>query len=320
MGVIRERHDEPMDDLAVLLELARRQFGTLSTNQAASVGFGEHDLRHLCAKAVLRRAEHGVYVVGGSPVSFEQQAWAALLACGPDALLSHYSAALLWEFPNVLDQPPLHVLVERGRIVRRSGIAAHRTKTLPTADRTTRSGVPVTSAARTLVDLSGWMSVGQIARALDDGIRRGVLGLRAVARCVSRLQAGPGRRTSVVRMLLDERLERFEPGESALESRIHRAIVEAGLPEPVAQHEVSVAGSLYRIDFAYPDVMLGIEVDGFDVHRVRTAFDHDRRRSNALQNRGWRLLHFTSAHSDGEVARTVGAALRQAHEPLARTA
>lgn len=305
-------NDGPMDALEELLGIARYQSGVVSLSQARSLGLGHNALHRLRERHVLCSVGQGVYVVGGSPTSFEQRAWRALLACGPGALLSHYSAALVWQFPNVLDEPPLHVVVERGRIVRRSGILAHRTKLLPPADQTTRNGVPVTSAQRTLVDLSGWMSVGQVARALDDGIRRDTLGVRSVARCLSRLAAGPGRRTSVVRMLLEERREHFEAGESGLETRVHRAIVEAGLPEPVAQHEVSVAGSLYRIDFAYPDVMLGIEVDGFDVHRVRTAFDHDRRRGNALQNRGWRLLHFTSAHSDAEIARTVENALRHA--------
>ena len=93
--------------------------------------------------------------------------------------------------------------------------------------------------------------------------------------------------------------------------RFLRAIVGAGLPEPVQQHPVSVGGRQYRIDLAYPEHKVAIEIDGWEYHRSRSAFDDDRTRANDLVVAGWHVLRFTSGTTDAQAAATVAAALSQ---------
>jgi very-short-patch-repair endonuclease len=95
----------------------------------------------------------------------------------------------------------------------------------------------------------------------------------------------------------------------ANEMRVLRAIVSYGNPEPVQQHWVRLGTRRCRIDLAYPDFRVAIEVDGWDAHRSRTAFDRDRARENDLVVAGWRVLRFTSNSAPSEIGVTVDAAL-----------
>lgn len=181
---------------------------------------------------------------------------------------------------------------------------------VPDEDRAIRSGIPVTSAARTIVDLTGYQSLGQLARILDGAtVVRHLTTVTAVEACLVRLEAGPWRRTSVLRTLIDERKEGDVLMESNLERRFFAALIERNLPRPAAQHTVVVGTRGYRLDFAYVAERIAIEVDGYSVHAGRTAFDHDRHRANELVARGWTVLRFTSNSSRGHIASTVEAAL-----------
>jgi very-short-patch-repair endonuclease len=80
--------------------------------------------------------------------------------------------------------------------------------------------------------------------------------------------------------------------------RFARAIVDGGLPEPVLQHPVSVGNCRYRIDLAYPEFKIAIEIDGWEYHSSRSAFDDDRSRANDLVVAGWQVLRFTSSMVD----------------------
>lgn len=113
--------------------------------------------------------------------------------------------------------------------------------------------------------------------------------------------SAPGRRLAAVQELLVERLPGYDPGESDLETRVLRLIVRNGLPVPVQQHRVRVAGRTFRVDLAYPDVRLAIELDGWEFHRTRTAFDQDRSRANALVVGGWTVVRFTSRSTEDEI-------------------
>jgi len=89
------------------------------------------------------------------------------------------------------------------------------------------------------------------------------------------------------------------------------ALVAAGLPAPLQQYRVRLNGRTFRIDLAYPERRVAIELDGWDCHRTRSAFDADRARADALVVDGWTLLRFTSRSSDAEIVGCVAAALEQ---------
>jgi very-short-patch-repair endonuclease len=109
--------------------------------------------------------------------------------------------------------------------------------------------------------------------------------------------------------LLAERIAGPSLGESELEGRAFRVLRAAGLPDPVAQFRVRIAGAVYVLDMAYPQVKVGIELDGWTFHGSRSAFDADRVRGNVIRNSGWHILQFTSRTSDAELADTVAEAL-----------
>jgi hypothetical protein len=97
--------------------------------------------------------------------------------------------------------------------------------------------------------------------------------------------------------------------ESVLEDFVHGALERFGLPVPVVQHRIVVAGRNRRIDLCYPESMLALEPIGFDRRRFRQRFDEDALRGNELQLAGYRVLYFTSAFTDWKVATQVAEAL-----------
>jgi hypothetical protein len=259
-----------------------------------------------------------VFVVNGAPATWEQAALAAVLAAGPEAVASHTTAGVLWGLPNVFHEVTFEVSTPRPRRVRQPGVRVHRTVRFLEMEHTVRNAIPVTSVARTLIDLSGSMSVEQLGIGTDFARRHHFLTLPTLQRCAAGLYPAPGRKPSRVQAVLRARLEFHDETESGLEMRVLRAIVAAGLPEPVQQYWVDVGGKRRRIDLAYPDLKLAIEVDGYGPHSPRSAFDADRVRENELEIINWDRLHFTSSSTDRYIAETVAAKLAALGQKLGK--
>src|SRR6266542_3147807 len=149
-------------------------------------------------------------------------------------------------------------------------------------------------------------------------MREGTLLISDLRRSVSGLAPAPGRRPRRIQAVLAKRLDGYDPGESELEMRVLRAIVSHGNPEPIQQHWVTLGARRCRIDLAYPELKIAIEVDGWEHHRTRSAFDADRARENDLVAAGWRVLRFTSRSDAPEIARLVARLLDElSREPAA---
>jgi predicted transcriptional regulator of viral defense system len=299
-----------MEAPQALALVAARQLALFTTSQAIDAGFTEWAIRRNLRTGAWVRVRHGVLAVGGSPATWEQSVLAAVMATGPHAVASHDTAAELWNLPE-LGARTLEVTTDRPSWGRQPGVRSHRTITFLGEEHTVRHGIPVTTVARTIVDVSARYSVVQLGEAVDEAMRKGRLRLDALRRCVTEVSPAPGRRMSRVHHVLRKRLPGYEPGESDLEMRVLRAVVGAGLPEPVQQYRVALAGRRCRIDLAYPELALAIEVDGWEHHRTRTAFDSDRARENDLVAAGWRVLRFTSRSEPAEIARLVAALLAE---------
>ena len=233
---------------------------------------------------------------------------ASAFSLQPRAWVSHETAGRLWGFV-VTECEAIDVLVDLERRVKMAGVHSHRSGALFTADLSHHLRIPVTTPERTLVDLSASVSPATLAKMVDDGLRRRLLRLGRLSTCVARLPKSPGRRPAVIQELLAERLPGYDPGDSDLETRVLRALVAAGLVAPIQQHRVRVGKRTFRIDLAYPLARLAIELDGWEFHSSRTAFDDDRARANALVAAGWTLLRFTSRSTDAEIVECVRAAL-----------
>ncbi|HEY1286144.1 MAG TPA: DUF559 domain-containing protein [Solirubrobacterales bacterium] len=205
---------------------------------------------------------------------------AAVLACGEDAVLSHRSAAALWGLTRA--RRPVDVSAPRGR--GRKGIDVHEGG-ICGADRTERAGIPVTTVARTLFDLSEVVDQQQLERAFEEADRLGLLTLRALDEVCAR---GEGRHAlRPVRRLIEE-ARAPTMTRSALEDRFARLCREYAFDPAV---NVRVLG--HEVDACWPTERLVVELDGFAFHRHRAAFERDRARDAGMVADGYRVVRIT---------------------------
>jgi very-short-patch-repair endonuclease len=287
-------------------EIAAQQYALITLQQARAAGLTDDQVYRRCRHGRWSIVRHEVYAVTGAPATWLQAALAAVLAAGPGAVASHATAGRVWRLPFV-DGDSLEITTARPFQRRLPGVRAHRTTSFLAVEHTRHLRIPVTSVARTLVDLSGTLAVAQLGKGTDVALRRGLLRLADLKACAAGLRPAPGRKLARIHAVLRKRLAGYDPSESELELRFARALVAGGLQEPVRQHRIRVGGRTFRIDLAYPQCKLAIELDGWDYHRSRTAFDADRARANHLVVAGYDLLRFTSSTSDEEAVATVAA-------------
>lgn len=219
---------------------------------------------------------------------------AASLACGRGAVASHLSAGAAWSLPDISDGLP-EVSVPIGRRPRPAGVIVHQ-KRLSRRDTTRLGIIPVTTPARTLIDLASCVSDELLEQGLDDALRRGLV---TAERMVARLEdAGRAQGVGRLRDLVAARAHsRSVPG-SPLETRFERLARRAGVPPLVRQYHVTDGRRRAFLDFAWPDLMLAVEVDGYRFHSGRQKWEDDRARGNMLTLLGWRVIHVTARDLD----------------------
>lgn len=288
--------DLPPESLS-LARIGARQHGLLTTDQLAALGLSRWAIARRVRDGRLRRADLGVYALCGSPRTWDQVALAACLAHGPAAALSHGSAARVWQL-DVPSATSIHLTVAYGRNAQLAGggVVVHRSRSLLEGDLARAGRLPVTSVARTLIDLAGDLDADALARALDDCLSRRLLRPEVLRERVER--DGGGRRgEGRLRRLLDPWLGQRSV-ESVGEGRFLRAFAGAGLPMPQVQYELEDLG--VRVDFAWPAEWLVLEVDSFRWHANPRSYARDSLRANRLAAAGWTVLRATPAElTDG---------------------
>jgi very-short-patch-repair endonuclease len=285
--------------------LATAQHGLVAHRQARAAGLSDAAIRHRVARGTWLRVRTGLYLVAGTPASWDQAVFAAVLSAPDQGWASHATAARLWEFPGFAPEP-IEITVPLPSRPRIRDVRVHRSGTIVDADVRVVGSVPTLSPARTVADLSSRLDEEALGAMVDDGLRRRVLTLGALHALMGRLSTiAPGRSPAKLRRVLAARSAGYHPGGSELEARVWRAIVAAGLPAPVRQHRVVVEGRTYFLDLAYSHRKIAIEIDGYDFHRGRSAFDRDRVRQNDLVRTGWTVLRFTSRSTDDEIVTAV---------------
>lgn len=291
--------------------IARRQHALLARRQALDIGFTPKQIRTRLHRGQWVEIRRGVYLVGAAPPSWEQSAMAATLAVD-DCWISHGSAAKLLGFRHAPQVGGIEVVSPYGRHRDLPGIVSHRSRILVAADVTRHKLIPVTSVARTIVECSGRLDVKRTGKLIDDAMRADPLALERTRACFARLAGGGRRRLRAVRGALSARLPGYDPGESDPELLVLRAIIRAGLPMPEQQHRVTIGGKRFRIDLAYPEWKIAIELASWAWHRGRESFDDDRARAADLVAEGWRVLEVTDRHTEPDIARWVSGVLLHA--------
>lgn len=273
---------------------AARQHGVVSRVQVLGSGVSKSMIHRRLARGLWEQIHPGVYRIGGAPESWHQSLAAAVLAAGPGAVASHRSAAALWRLPGFPRSGDPELIIPRARQRRRATTAiAVRRAELPAVDVVHMAGIPVTSAARTVLDLAAVAADVPLEEALDDALRRGLFSLPRLRWRLDEL-GGPGRAgTAAMRALLADRRESPTP-QSVFERRMLRLLVRSRVPRPVVQHPIKDGGRLVAIvDFAFPSARIAIECDGYRWHAGCARWAHDLDRRNALTSLGWRVVHVT---------------------------
>jgi len=271
-----------------LNRLAARQHSLAQHKQALEIGMTPRQLHDRVASGLLVPVHRGVYRLAGAPVSAEQSLFAACLAAGGDSVGSHRSAASLWGLRGVEPKAP-EITVPGTACPTLGSVVVHRTGRLDQIDVSRRSRIPVTTPARTLLDLGAVAPVEAVESALEDALMRRLVTFALLASTLERLGRQGRRGAAVLRALVEERDPATAPTESVLEDALLRVLRRAGLPEPVRQYGVGGV----RLDFAYPHLRLGIEADSRIWHGGRTDVQRNSDKANVLVAHGWRVLRFT---------------------------
>ncbi len=269
---------------AAAWSLAGKQHGLIARRDLLALGFSSNEIRHRLDRGRLHAVAHGVYAVGWPRLTRRQRWMAAVLACGDDAALSHRSAAALWEIGREVGSA-VDVSVRRRSSLRRPGVRSRGRLRLPARDVTRRDGIPVTTPARTLVDLASEAGALELERAVNEADKRDLIDPEELRGSLAGFSGEPGVRA--LRTLLDR--DTFLLSDSDLEVIFRPIAAAAGLPPPLSKQVVNG----YEVDFHWPALGLIVETDGLRYHRTPSAQARDRARDQAHVATGLTVLRFT---------------------------
>ena len=256
--------------------------------QLLELGIGSRAVEHRIVTGRLQRLHRSVYAVGHRSLSREGRWMAAVLAGGPGAVLSHRSAAALWDLRTTA-RTRIEITVPRRRRFK-TGIEAHHAH-LPPDEITERRGIPVTTAPRTLLDLGVVLPGPQVERAVNEAEIRQLTDALSLPALLARY---PGRRgVGVVRAIVADQEIGSTLTRSELEDRFLAFLARYGLPPPEMNVHLSAAGRWIEVDCLWRAERLIVELDGRTFHDSVAAYERDRARDRALSVAGWRVVRVT---------------------------
>jgi very-short-patch-repair endonuclease len=258
--VKRAQVDKPSTRVA---QLAARERGVLTVAELRACGLSRDAIRTWVRNGHLHEKHRGVYAVGHREISVEARWLAAVKACGPDAVLSHYAAAALWGLVRWDGRPP-EVTIPTTQRRAHPGMRVHRTAHL---ERTLHNGIPVTSPLRTLEDLSSMLPFKPLRRAVREAYFLRLITTKELATAKSR----------ALRKIAAD----IAPTRNDLEDAVLDLIKQAGFEDP----DVNVALGEYVPDFRWAHRQLIIEADGAQAHDHDLARADDARREARLEHR-----------------------------------
>ena len=277
---------------AALAQRAAERQGVFHRDEWLSLGLSHSTLKRRVRAGLLNWVGPEVYAFGGAPRTWHMQAAAAVLSSGSRAAASHRTAAHLH---GIADQPERIEVVGLRSGRRPTEFLLHQSTDLARAHITTVQGIRVTTVARTIVDIGVPHGIGATGSCLDEARRREMVTLEEVARVLHQVARRGRNGVGPARRILTERLAWDQITDSHLEDRFLRLVQRSGLPQPLGQHVVrdETGAIVARVDFAYPDVSLLIELDGAAFHSDHGSFQRDRVRQNRLVGLGYTVLRFT---------------------------
>lgn len=273
--------------------LATGQLGAFSRAQAVDAGLSNRQLRNRVQSGSLVQTGANSFRVAGAPSSLQAQLGELVLDIGEPLWVCGPTAAALHGIDGFGLRRPFHVLLGADRNVRRNGVVVHRSEHVEPLDRELVADLPVTSPARTIVDLARHASPAQLAAAVEHAIANGLTSEDHLYRRIAALRSR-GRFGIPLLLAVLERREITRGGDSWLERRYLTLLHGAGLPRPDTQVVLARAGDhAVRVDCHFPGTDVVVELLGYRFHRTRSQMNRDAARLNALAIAGRRVYQFT---------------------------
>lgn len=268
--------------------LAESQHGVVARRQLIELGLTDARIKGRIAKGHLHVVHRGVYAVGHRRLSRHGRWMAAVLFGGPEAVLSHRSAAELW---GIAPPRSRAIDVTRRRGWRASpGIVVHR-NSISADEIETVVGIPCTCVPRTSLDLAGSASRDELERAINQIEVRRLTHSLSMYDLLERYPRRPG--GPVLRALLDDRAEARGITRSRLEERFAALLARSDLPRPQLNASLALRGRFFEVDCLWRERRVIVELDGMQAHGTDLAFEKDRERDRLLIADGWRVARVT---------------------------
>lgn len=283
--------------VARVAAIAAEQYSLVHLAQFRRLGVTDRELEWAVLVGELERRAPEVYAIAGARRSWRQDLMAAVLDAGPEAAVSHRPAAILLGQARRNAPRIVEITVPRLLSSRIAGVIVHRSLDLGPDHVMPVDGIPCTGPLRTLIDLGAVEPFPVVADALERALQSGQVTLLGAEWILTELGRRGRDGCGVFRRVLDTRaLKVASPHPGLLEPRMARVL--AGLPAPHYQYKVFDQNGIFvaQVDFGYPAVKEGFEVDGFETHGTPDAMTHDFDRDHDLRAAGWGVTHFTWNH------------------------
>jgi predicted transcriptional regulator of viral defense system len=276
---LRPSSQEAID--RAIAAVAARQWGNITWRQLLDLGLTKQEVSYRVKIGRLYRVYRGVYSVGHPPTTPHQRAAAAVLACGPGAALSNGSAMTLWGFWRQWDKP-FEVTGVGDR--RTSGIRVHRSTTLRRQDVTVQLGIRVTTPARTLLDMSPRLKDKALKRAVSDALHSPWLTEDQLAETLARHPTATGSKRIAALIGVTG-----TPTRSGWEDEFPKFCADHGLPAPIMGQPLHG----YILDALFAQEKVIVELDGWEFHKTKIAFEDDRERDAHNLAHGYATVRMT---------------------------
>jgi hypothetical protein len=298
---------EVMIDLGVpeasetLEDIFERQDGVASVAQAIAAGTSRRQVWRRRRSGRYRRCRRNVVQLAGVPPTWRQAIRIASIAAGERVVVSHASAARLYdvELPRAVhprwarDGRFIEVAAPLAQHIRMAGVRGHRSGMWAPGDVEEHHGIPITSPLRLVIDMSSRLGVEGTGKLVDQLLRRGLLETRQLRERVESLRPAPGRSVRVLRLVVAARCDDVDAAGSSPEPSSRRADCRDRLNEPVGRRQLDDGGFEVRVDLADPAVELVVEGGGFGLRRYASDVERDGRARTGLAARGRIGLYIT---------------------------
>jgi hypothetical protein len=266
----------------------------ITNDQLHELGLETPQVRWRVGRGDLIAIRPRVFRLAGTPISWEQAVLAAALSAGRGAVISHTTAAAVWNL-RFSDRQTAGMHLTADRQIRMTGVTGHRIR-LSSDERTFTGAIPVTTPERTVIDLAGGLSAADLGRCVDDAIRRRLVRLELLRRLTVQVAGRGGRHPPLeaVHKVLADPIPGYRPDDSDFETEMNRMWDRLGLPPAARQHRVVIDGHPYRLDRAIVEYRIGTEWDSYRFHSDPSARDYDGNRRARLVGDGWLIIPVTA--------------------------